>query len=187
DVVRFADTIGYHSDNTRNILPYRDYVIRAFNENKRFDQFTIEQLAGDLLPNPTLEQKVASAFNRLLLSTEEGGAQPKDYEARMLTDRVRSVGTVWMGQTLGCAACHDHKFDPIAQKDFYAMGAFFADVTEPIIGKREEGILVPNGKQSADLDSLEQRFDGLQKSSRLIIRNSPKHLLPGRKNNWLPW
>jgi hypothetical protein len=163
DVVRFADTIGYHSDTARNVWPYRDYVIRAFNENKPFDQFTIEQLAGDLLPNPTLEQKVASAFNRLLLTTEEGGAQPKDYEARMLTDRVRAVGTVWMGQTLGCAACHDHKFDPISQKDFYAMGAFFADITEPIIGKREEGMLVPTQSQQAELDQLENTLAALQK------------------------
>ena len=163
DVVRFADTIGYHSDTPRNIWPYRDYVIRAFNENKPFDQFTIEQLAGDLLPDPTLDQKVASAFNRLLLTTEEGGAQPKDYEARMLTDRVRAVGTVWMGQTLGCAACHDHKFDPIAQKDFYAMGAFFADITEPIIGKREEGMLVPTKKQSLELAKLDEQLQRLQK------------------------
>ncbi|MGZ8939053.1 MAG: PSD1 and planctomycete cytochrome C domain-containing protein, partial [Limisphaerales bacterium] len=162
DVVRFADTIGYHSDTPRNIWPYRDYVIRAFNNNKPFDQFTLEQLAGDLLPNPTTEQKVASAFNRLLLSTEEGGAQPKDYEARMLTDRVRAVGTVWMGQTLGCAACHDHKFDPIAQKDFYAMGAFFADITEPIIGKREDGMLVTNEEQGGQLKQLEKRLAQLQ-------------------------
>jgi hypothetical protein len=162
DVVRFADTIGYHSDTPRNIWPYRDYVIRAFNDNKPFDQFTVEQLAGDLLPNPTQEQKVASAFNRLLLTTEEGGAQPKDYEYRMLTDRVRAVGTVWMGQTLGCAACHDHKFDPISQKDFYAMGAFFADITEPIIGKREDGMLVPTQPQEAELDQLEKRLATLQ-------------------------
>ena len=163
DVVRFADTIGYHSDTPRNIWPYRDYVIRAFNENKPFDQFTVEQLAGDLLPNPTLEQKVASAFNRLLLSTEEGGAQPKDYEARMLTDRVRAVGTVWLGQTLGCAACHDHKFDPISQRDFYAMGAFFADITEPIIGKREDGLLVPNDQQAPELAALNERVSAVQK------------------------
>lgn len=154
DVVRFADTIGYHSDNPRNVWPYRDYVIRAFNENKPFDQFTREQLAGDLLPGSTLEHKVASAFNRLLLSTEEGGAQPKDYEARMLTDRVRAVGTVWLGQTLGCAQCHDHKFDPITSRDFYAMGAFFADIQEPIIGKREPGLLVPNDEQAAEIERL---------------------------------
>jgi len=163
DIVRFADTIGYHSDNPRNIWPYRDYVIRAFNENKRFDQFTREQVAGDLLPESGLEQKVASGFNRLLLSTEEGGAQPKDYEARMLTDRVRAVGTVWLGQTLGCAACHDHKFDPITQRDFYAMGAFFADIQEPIIGKREDGMLVPTPAQAGELKARQAKLEALQK------------------------
>ncbi len=167
DVVRFADTIGYHSDNPRNIWPYRDYVIRSFNENKPFDQFTREQLAGDLLPNPTQEQKVASGFNRLLLTTEEGGAQPKDYEARYLTDRVRAVGAVWLGQTIGCAQCHDHKFDPITQRDFYALGAVFADVKEAIIGGREPGMFVPTPAQAeglkwhAGMVELRQRqFDG---------------------------
>lgn len=162
DVVRFADTIGYHSDNPRNIWPYRDYVIKSFNENKRFDQFTKEQLAGDLLPNSTLEDKVGSAFNRLLLTTEEGGAQPKDYEARMLTDRVRAVGAVWLGATIGCAQCHDHKFDPITQRDFYSMGAFFADIKEPIIGRREDGILVPDKKQETELARLEGEVNRLQ-------------------------
>lgn len=163
DVVRFADTIGYHSDNPRNIWPYRDYVIKSFNENKPFDQFTREQLAGDLFPNSTQEQKVASAFNRLLLSTEEGGAQPKDYEARMLTDRVRAVGTVWLGQTIGCSQCHDHKFDPIKSRDFYSLGAFFADIKEPIIGRREEGMLVPDQKEAAELARLDDRATRLQK------------------------
>ena len=162
DVVRFADTIGYHSDNPRNIWPYRDYVIRAFNENKPFDVFTREQLAGDLFPASGLEQKVGSAFNRLLLSTEEGGAQPKDYEARMLTDRVRAVGTVWLGQTIGCAQCHDHKFDPIKSRDFYSMGAFFADIKEPIIGGREPGMLVPNESQSAELAKREAEVKRLE-------------------------
>ena len=99
DVVRFADTIGYHSDNPRNVWPYRDWVIRSFNENKRFDRFTMEQLAGDLLPDADQESRVGSGFNRLLLTTEEGGAQPKDYEQRSLADRVRAVGAVWLGQT----------------------------------------------------------------------------------------
>ena len=142
DVVRYADTIGYHSDTPRNVFPYRDYVIQSFNENKPFDQFTREQLAGDLLPNASQATRVASAFNRLILSTEEGGAQAKDYEQRYLTDRVRAVGTVWLAQTLGCCQCHDHKFDPSSQRDFYSMGAFFADIKEPIVGKREEGMLV---------------------------------------------
>jgi len=142
DVVRFADTIGYHSDNPRNVWPYRDWVIASFNQNKRFDRFTLEQIAGDLLPDANQETRVGSAFNRLLLSTEEGGAQPKDYEARMLTDRVRAIGTAWLGQTTGCAQCHDHKFDPFTTRDFYAIGAFFADIKELAVGHREEGMVV---------------------------------------------
>jgi hypothetical protein len=155
DVARFADTIGYHSDNPRNIWPYRDYVIKAFNENKPFDRFTLEQLAGDLLPDANQETRVGSAFNRLLLTTEEGGAQPKDYEVRMLTDRVRAVGTVFLGLTTGCAQCHDHKFDPFKQRDFYSLGAFFADIQEPIIGGREPGMLVATSEQEKQLARLD--------------------------------
>ena len=150
DVVRFADTIGYHSDNPRNIWPYRDWVIKSFNDNKPFDRFTVEQLAGDLLPDASVETRVGSAFNRLLLSTEEGGAQAKDYEARMLTDRVRAVGAVWLGQTTGCCQCHDHKFDPFTMRDFYSLGAFFADIEEPIIGHREDGMAVMTAGRRED-------------------------------------
>lgn len=155
DLVRFADTIGYHSDNPRNIWPYRDWVINSFNDNKPFDRFTIEQLAGDLLPDSDQETKVGSAFNRLLLTTEEGGAQPKDYRSRMLTDRVRAVGTVWLGQTTGCAQCHDHKFDPFSTKNFYQLGAFFADIAEADIGRREPGMPVPTLNQKRRLDELD--------------------------------
>ena len=162
DVVRFADTIGYHSDNPRNIWPYRDYVIRAFNSNKRFDVFTREQLAGDLLPGAGTEQLVGSAFNRLLLTTEEGGAQSKDYESRYLTDRVRAVGAVWLGQTTGCAQCHDHKFDPFSTRDFYALGAFFADVKETIIGRREDGMFVTDDRQAAELHRRREVLKGVQ-------------------------
>jgi mono/diheme cytochrome c family protein len=162
DVVRFADTIGYHSDNPRNVWPYRDYVIHSFNENKSFRDFTIEQLAGDLLPNSTQEQRVGSCFNRLLLTTEEGGAQAKDYEARMLTDRVRAVGTVWLGQTLGCCQCHDHKFDPATTKDFYSLGAVFADVQEAAMGRREDGMLVPDERQAAEIARLDAEIAAAQ-------------------------
>ena len=179
DVVRFADTIGYHSDTPRNVWPYRDYVIRAFNRNLPFDQFTREQLAGDLLPEATVEQQVASGFNRLLLTTEEGGAQPKDYEARYLTDRVRAVGTVWLGQTLGCAQCHDHKFDPVTARDFYAMGAFFADVSEPIVGPREPGMLVPNTEQEPRLRQHQQRVTLLEQAL-----HGPHPELEGPFNAW---
>jgi Protein of unknown function (DUF1553)/Protein of unknown function (DUF1549)/Planctomycete cytochrome C len=162
DVVRFADTIGYHSDNPRNIWPYRDWVINAFNSNKRFDRFTIEQVAGDLLPDANQETRVGSAFNRLLLSTEEGGAQPKDYESRMLTDRVRAVGAAWMGQTTGCANCHDHKFDPFTQHDFFALGAFFADIKEAILGRREDGMMVLSDSDQMRHDELTKQVGDLQ-------------------------
>ena len=154
DLVRYADSIGFHSDNPRNVTPYRDYVIRAFNDNKRFDAFTIEQLAGDLLPNATLWQRVASGYNRLTETTEEGGAQAKDYEARSVTDRVRSVGTTWLAQTTGCCQCHDHKFDPITTRDFYRLGAFFADIREAAIGRREDGMLIGTDEQLAKLKAL---------------------------------
>jgi hypothetical protein len=163
DVVRYADTIGFHSDNPRNVWPYRDYVIRAFNENKPFDQFTVEQLAGDLLPNSTLAQKVASGFNRLNLTTEEGGAQAKDYEARTVADRVRAIGTVWLAQTTGCCQCHDHKYDPITTRDFYRLGAFFADLKESAIGRREEGMFVPTAEQTARLKEFDTQFADLQR------------------------
>jgi len=155
DVVRFADTIGYHSDNPRNVWPYRDWVIQSFNDNKRFDRFTLEQVAGDLLPDASRETRVGSAFNRLILSTEEGGAQAKDYEARMLTDRVRAIGAAWLGQTTGCAQCHDHKFDPFTTKDFYSLGAFFSDIKESVIGRREDGMLVISEAEQAELSRLD--------------------------------
>ncbi len=163
DVTRYADTIGYHSDTPRNVSPYRDYVIQAFNSNMPFDRFTVEQLAGDLLPGSTLEQKVASCFNRLLLTTEEGGAQAKDYEARMLGDRVRAVGAIWLGQTIGCCQCHDHKFDPLTSRDFYSLGAFFADIQEPIIGAREPGMNVPTDEQAQRLAQLQAAVNDVQR------------------------
>ena len=158
DIVRFADTIGYHSDEPQNVWPYRDWVIRAFNDNKRFDRFTKEQVAGDLLPDATQETRIGSAFNRLLLTTAEGGAQPKDYESRMLTDRVRAIGAVWLGLTTGCAQCHDHKFDPFTARDFYSLGAFFADIEEPIIGRREDGMLVATPEQEKQLAKLDAQL-----------------------------
>ena len=130
DAVRFSDTVGYHGDQNQNIFPYRDYVIDAFNRNKPFDRFTIEQLAGDLLEDATIEQNVATGFNRLNMMTREGGAQPKEYLAKYAADRVRTVATTWLGSTMACAECHDHKFDPFTTKDFYQMSAFFADVRQ---------------------------------------------------------
>lgn len=128
DLVRYASTVGYHGDQDHRIAPYRDYVIKSFNENLPFDQFTIEQLAGDLLPNPTMWQRVASGYNRLLQTTHEGGAQDGEYRAKHLSDRVRNVSETWLAASIGCAECHDHKFDPYTAEDFYSLGAIFADV-----------------------------------------------------------
>ena len=162
DVVRFADTTGYHSDDYRDMHPYRDYVIAAFNDNMPFDTFTIEQLAGDLFDNPSIQQKIASGYNRLNQITSEGGAQPDEYLAKYMADRVRNLGAVWMGATLGCAECHDHKFDPYSTKDFYSFGAFFADIKEP--GKYEHGnksfaplLRFPTRKEERLLNKLERQ------------------------------
>jgi hypothetical protein len=130
DLARFADTVGYHGDQNVNVFPYRDYVIDSFNRNKPFDQFTREQIAGDLLPHPSTEQLVATGFNRLNMVTREGGAQPKEYLAKYAADRVRTVSTTWLGSTMGCCECHDHKFDPFSTKDFYSMEAFFSDIRQ---------------------------------------------------------
>ncbi|HUR52683.1 MAG TPA: PSD1 and planctomycete cytochrome C domain-containing protein [Gemmataceae bacterium] len=154
DLVRYANSAGYHSDNDINVAPYREYVIRSFNENKPFDLFTTEQLAGDLLPKPTTWQRVGTAYNRLLQTTEEGGAQAKEYEAKYSADRVRNYAQVWLGATLMCAECHNHKFDPYTQADFYSVAAFFADVQEAPIGRREPGMAVPTPEQSAFLQQL---------------------------------
>ena len=166
DLVRYADSIGYHSDNPMNVWPYRDYVIKAFNRDEPFDQFTREQLAGDLLENATQETRIASCYNRLIETTEEGGAQPKEYAIKYECDRVRNLSTVWMGATMGCCQCHDHKFDPYTQKDFYSMAAFFADVQEAAIGRREPGMPVLDDRQSAKLKSIDDQIASLDKKLR---------------------
>lgn len=130
DLVRYADTVGYHGDQNMSISPYRDYVIEAFNANMPFDQFTREQLAGDLLENPTQKQLIASGYNRLGMMSAEGGVQPEEYLNKYASDRVRTTASVWLGITLGCAECHDHKFDPFTSKEFYEFSAFFADIKE---------------------------------------------------------
>jgi len=130
DLVRYADTVGFHGDQNMNSWAYRDYVIDSFNKNKPFDRFTLEQLAGDIIPNPTTETRIATCFNRLNMMTREGGAQPKEYLAKYMADRVRTVSMTWLGSTMGCCECHDHKYDPFKTKDFYSLASFFADIKQ---------------------------------------------------------
>jgi hypothetical protein len=164
DAVRYADTAGFHGDNPIPAWPYRDYVLQAFLNNEPFDQFTREQIAGDLLPNATIAQRVASAYNRLNRTSAEGGIQPKEYLAKYGADRVRTLSTVWLGSTLGCAECHDHKFDPFLTKDFYAMKAFFADIQEtglvPDRGARAWGaqLALPTDAQKRELADLDAKL-----------------------------
>jgi len=130
DAARYADTDGYQADRDRDMYAWRDWVIQSFNENKSFDVFTIEQLAGDLLPNPTIDQKIATGFNRNQTLNLEGGVIAEEFLAEYAADRVETTSTVWLGATLGCARCHDHKFDPFTQKDFYSLKAFFHNSSE---------------------------------------------------------
>lgn len=154
DAVRYADTGGYHSDNHRDVWLFRDYVINSFNNNKPFDRFTIEQLAGDLLPDATNEHRIASGYNRMLMTTEEGGAQAKEYTAKYAADRVRNASNAWLGATLGCAECHNHKYDPYTTKDFYSFAAFFADVRETAVGRQAQTPIATR-MQSSELKNID--------------------------------
>lgn len=158
DLARYADTHGYHIDSHREMWPWRDWVIKAFNNNMPFKQFTIEQLAGDLLPNATVDQKIASGFNRNHMVNFEGGAIPEEYQVEYVVDRVEATATTWMGMTLGCARCHSHKYDPITHKEFYKFFAFFNSVPEEGLDGREGNakpfLPLPTEEQKARLDAL---------------------------------
>jgi len=200
DVVRYADSNGYHSDEERTIWPYRDYVINAFNNNKPFDEFTREQLAGDLIEGASQEQMVASGFNRLNQITAEGGAQPKEYRAIYNSDRVRSIGTVWMGLTLGCAQCHSHKFDPVTHKDFYSMAAFFSDVEETDVYPGRSGwapfMRLPDDAHRSAMKEIDRDIESIQtllNTSSTESSNEQKTWLKALKkaeqssrNGWIP-
>ena len=133
DLARYADTNGYEKDRPRSIWPYRDWVIAALNADMPFDQFTVEQLAGDMLPGATLEQRIATGFHRNTMLNEEGGIDPLEFRFHAMTDRVATTGTTWLGLTIGCAQCHTHKFDPISHREYYQFMAFLNNADEPEI------------------------------------------------------
>lgn len=198
DVVRFADTVGYHGDQNQNNFAYRDWVINALNDNKPFDQFTTEQLAGDLLKNPTQQQLIATGLVRLNMMTREGGAQPGEYLAKYTADRVRMLGTAWLGSTTGCCECHNHKYDPYTARDFYSLGAFFDDL-------RQWGVYTTyKYTPNADLkgftnnhpfppelrfksDALQKQISFLQKQleNRIVAQSKPGALKSPKAQQWL--
>ncbi|MBZ5561120.1 MAG: DUF1553 domain-containing protein [Acidobacteriia bacterium] len=179
DLARYADTHGYHIDSLRDMWAWRDWVIKAFNQNMPYDEFTIEQIAGDLLPHATLEQKIASGFNRNHMINFEGGAIPQEYHVEYLVDRVSTTSMAWLGLTMGCARCHDHKYDPIKQKDFYRFVAFFNTVPERgldgMLGNADPVLPLPSHEQQARLDSLKteiaKTLSALQEKQILAERN----------------
>ncbi|MBC8357111.1 MAG: DUF1553 domain-containing protein [Planctomycetes bacterium] len=165
DAARYGDTHGLHLDNFRQMWPYRDWVIKAFNANMPFDQFTIEQLAGDLLPNATLDQKIATGFNRCNVTTSEGGVIPEEYYVHYTNDRVATTSTVWMGISMGCVTCHEHKFDPFEMKDFYQLFAFFNSLDGPVMdGNKQDTapvVKVATDEQQSELAALDKQISEL--------------------------
>ncbi len=161
DAARYADTSGYQSDGERSMWRWRDWVIDAFNDSKPFDEFTVEQLAGDLLPSPTLDQILATGFNRNHRGNAEGGIIPEEYAVEYVVDRVDTTGTVWLGLTLGCCRCHDHKFDPFSQKEYYELFAFFNNVPEKgraiKFGNSPPFVKTPTRAQQRQLQAMQFR------------------------------
>jgi len=162
DAARYADTNGYQTDGERTMWRWRDWVINAFNDNMPFDQFTVEQLAGDMLPNATLDQRIATAFNRNHSLNAEGGIVPEEFLIEYAVDRVATTSTIWMGLTMGCARCHDHKFDPLQQSEFYELSAFFNNIDERGKGFKYVNsppfITAPTNSQQEQLDELDGRL-----------------------------
>ena len=181
DAARYADTNGYQTDGERSMWRWRDWVINAYNQNMPFDQFTIEQLAGDMLPNATLDQKIATAFNRNHSLNAEGGIVPEEFLVEYAVDRVSTTSTVWLGLTMGCARCHDHKFDPLQQKEFYEFSAFFNNINERGKGFKYVNsppfIAAPTASQQKELVGIDQRLN----EARLAFADMDEEITSGQQ------
>jgi len=197
EAARYADTNGYQTDAERDMWRWRDWVIEAYNRNLPFDQFTIEQLAGDLLPNPTLNQRIATGFNRNHRGNAEGGIVPEEYAVEYVVDRVETTATVWLGLTLGCARCHDHKFDPFTQREFYQLFAYFNNVPEKgravKFGNSPPYIKAPTPEQQKQLDALdlqvknaERTWAQLQAKVAEAETKWESTITPANFTDWLP-
>src|SRR5262245_49750736 len=175
DLARYADTNGYEKDRQRSIWPYRDWVIDALNADIPFDQFTIEQLAGDMLSSPTEAQRIATGFHRNTMLNEEGGIDPLEFRFHAMTDRVATTGTVWLGLTLGCAQCHSHKFDPIPHRDYYRFFASLNNADEPLLD-------VHNPAVEKQRHEIEKKIDGLMAD---LSKKLPAKELEKKFADWL--
>jgi hypothetical protein len=183
DLARYSDTHGYHIDSHREMWHWRDWIIDAFNRNMPYDQFTVEQLAGDLLPHPTTSQLIATGFNRNHMINFEGGAIPEEYQNEYVVDRVEATAATWLGLTMGCARCHDHKYDPILQKDFYRFYAFFNTIEEEgLDGRRGNAkpiLRLPSGRQKAELERIETAIKAHE-------AGLPEKTVAALQTNWEP-
>ena len=191
DAARYADTNGYQTDAARDMYRWRDWVIEAFNSNMPFDRFTIEQLAGDLLPHPTMEQVIATGFNRNHRANSEGGIVPEEYRVEYIVDRVETTATVWMGLTLGCTRCHDHKYDPFTQKEFYQLSAYFNSIPEQgrvfKYGNTPPMIPAPTREQQAELARLDAKIAEAERSFEHVRRRLASKSRSFPKNaDWYP-
>ncbi|MBI3208986.1 MAG: DUF1549 domain-containing protein, partial [Candidatus Solibacter usitatus] len=195
DVARYADTNGYQTDGERNMWRWRDWVIAAFNRNLPFDRFTVEQIAGDLLPGATRDQIIATGFNRNHRGNGEGGIVPEEYMVEYAADRVETMSTVWLGSTIGCARCHNHKYDPFTQKDFYSLFAYFNNIadrgryfkfgnTPPLVPaptpEQEEGLK----KYDAAVMEAERRYASLQAKADASLKDWARGLANAKPANW---
>jgi mono/diheme cytochrome c family protein len=192
DLARYADSNGYQVDLARSMWPYRDWVIRAFNADMPFDQFTVEQLAGDLLPNATLEQRVATGFHRNTKVNDEGGGDAEEYRTKAVKDRVATTATTWMGLTMMCAECHTHKYDPITQEDYYRFYGFFNSTSDAGNYSLEPSLAVPPASTETRLGYLRGRIARVRSEWAEVERRLPEEqadwerLMAGKTDVWVP-